>query len=161
MSATTQSAITHATSTTDSRWQAVQTRDRIADGAFVYAVKSTGIYCRPSCASRKPRRAQVIFFPLPEDAEKKGFRACRRCRPNIAPPGDPQTAAVANVCAHIATTLRDPNRAESETALTLPSLAKRAGISTHQLERAFQRITGITPRQYVDAHRMRRLKSRL
>ena len=161
MTAARQSAIPQMSKDADSRWHAVQTRDRIADGAFVYAVKSTGIYCRPSCASRKPRRAQVVFFPLPADAEEKGFRACRRCRPNIAPPSDPQTAAVARVAAYIETTLRDPNRPESDAALTLPSLAKRAGIGPHQLERAFQRLTGITPRQYVDAQRMRHLKSRL
>jgi AraC family transcriptional regulator of adaptative response/methylated-DNA-[protein]-cysteine methyltransferase len=161
MSAANQSAIPQIAIDADSRWRAVQTRDRIADGAFVYAVKSTGIYCRPSCASRKPRRAQVVFFPLPEEAERKGFRPCKRCRPNIAPPGDPQTAGVARVCAYIENILRDPNRAESGSALTLPSLAKRAGIGPHQLERAFQRLTGITPRQYVDAHRMRHLKSRL
>lgn len=163
MTAARQSAIPQAAHDADSRWHAVQTRDRVADGAFVYAVKSTGIYCRPSCASRKPRRAQVVFFPHPEEAEKKGFRPCRRCRPNAAPPTDPQTSAVTKVAAHIESILRDPNRAESESAaaFTLPTLAKRAGISPHQLERAFQRLTGITPRQYVDAHRMRHLKSRL
>ena len=67
----------------EAQWQAVQARDRGADGAFVYAVRSTGIYCRPSCPSRKPERGQVIFFNLPEAAEKKGFRPCLRCRPAL------------------------------------------------------------------------------
>src|SRR3954451_11405869 len=63
------------------KWRAVTTRDRDADGAFVYAVRSTGIYCRPSCPSRKPTRSRVAFFDTPRDAEREGFRPCRRCRP--------------------------------------------------------------------------------
>ncbi|MFZ0634733.1 MAG: bifunctional DNA-binding transcriptional regulator/O6-methylguanine-DNA methyltransferase Ada [Candidatus Acidiferrales bacterium] len=145
----------------DSRWHAVQTRDRIADGAFVYAVRSTGIYCRPSCPSRKPSRGQVAFFRLPEDAERKGFRPCRRCRPHQAEQDDPQAAAVARVCRYIENVLAGSNGADSAAALTLSALAPRAGLSAHQLERAFRRTIGVTPRQYVDAHRMRRLKSRL
>src|SRR5580692_95579 len=82
-------------------WQAVQTRDRKADGAFVYAVRSTGIYCRPSCPSRKPRREQVVFFPLAEAAEQKGFRACQRCRPRAVRLSDPKIEAVARVCREI------------------------------------------------------------
>src|ERR1700733_4353227 len=85
----------------EKRWRSVQTRDRGADGAFVYAVRSTGIYCRPSCPSRRPRREQVEFFPLPEAAERKGFRACLRCRPCLARLRDPRTAAVAKVCREI------------------------------------------------------------
>src|SRR5271155_3568242 len=77
----------------EKKWHAVQTRDRGADGAFVYAVRSTGVYCRPSCASRKPRREQVEFFPLPEAAEQRGFRACLRCRPRLARLRDPRAAA--------------------------------------------------------------------
>src|SRR5271168_4235986 len=83
------------------RWRAVQTRDRGADGTFVYAVRSTGIYCRPSCPSRKPRREQVEFFPLPEAAEQRGFRACLRCRPRLVRLRDPRTASVARVCREI------------------------------------------------------------
>src|SRR5271169_142140 len=82
-------------------WRAVQARDRSADGAFVYAVRSTGIYCRPSCPSRKPRREQVVFFPIPEAAEQQGFRACQRCRPRAINLRDPRTAAVASVCREI------------------------------------------------------------
>jgi AraC family transcriptional regulator of adaptative response/methylated-DNA-[protein]-cysteine methyltransferase len=145
----------------DPRWHAVETRDRFADGAFVYAVLSTGIYCRPSCPSKKPRRAQVLFFRVPEDAERKGYRPCLRCRPAQAEQRDPKAAAVARVCQHIETVLADPNSAGDENPLKLRALASRAGISAHQLGRAFRRLMGITPRQYADALRMRRLKSRL
>src|SRR5277367_6270556 len=143
----------------DSRWLAVQSRNRVADGAFVYAVRSTGIYCRPSCPSRKPRRAQVVFFRMPAQAERAGFRACRRCRPHEAKPADPHAADVARICRHIETALAD--RGGDESALTLAALAALSGLSAHALERAFRRVAGVTPRQYVDAHRMRRLKSRL
>src|ERR1700734_1265697 len=85
----------------DERWRAVQLRDRGADGAFVYAVRSTGIYCRPSCPSRKPARDQVAFFAVPAAAEQKGFRACRRCRPDAAPVKDPRIATVATICRQI------------------------------------------------------------
>jgi AraC family transcriptional regulator, regulatory protein of adaptative response / methylated-DNA-[protein]-cysteine methyltransferase len=139
------------------RWQAVQSRDRSADGAFVYAVRSTGIYCRPSCPSRKPQREQVTFFALAEAAEQKGFRPCRRCRPRAVPVSDPRIAAVARVCREIdARVLGDP-----DARLTLAQLSPSAGMSTYQLERAFRATIGITPRQYADAQRMRRLKSRL
>src|SRR5579863_7210315 len=84
-----------------SRWQAVQARDRSADGAFVYAVRSTGIYCRPSCPARKPRREQVVFFHLPEAAEQKGFRECRRCRPRTVRMRDKKIETVARVCREI------------------------------------------------------------
>jgi AraC family transcriptional regulator, regulatory protein of adaptative response / methylated-DNA-[protein]-cysteine methyltransferase len=148
------------------RWQSVQTRDRGADGAFVYAVRSTGIYCRPSCASRKPRREQVEFFSLPAAAEQRGFRACLRCRPRLARLRDPRTAAVAKVCREIEAQIdadgaKTANGDASETRLTLRTLSSTAGMSAHQLERAFRSVMGISPRQYADARRMRRLKSRL
>ena len=144
-------------------WRAVQSRDRSADGAFVYAVRSTGIYCRPSCPSRKPERNQVVFFALAEAAEQKGFRACRRCRPRAIPVADPKIAIVARVCREIeANILADPGLdTDSDSRLTLAHLSRSAGMSTHQLERAFRATIGITPRQYADAQRMRRLKSRL
>jgi len=139
------------------RWRAVESRDRSADGVFVYAVRSTGIYCRPSCPSRKPRREQVMFFALAEAAEQKGFRPCRRCRPHTVPVSDPRIAAVARVCREIdARVLADP-----DARLTLAHLSHAAGMTTHKLERAFRATIGITPRQYADAQRMRRLKSRL
>jgi AraC family transcriptional regulator, regulatory protein of adaptative response / methylated-DNA-[protein]-cysteine methyltransferase len=145
------------------RWRAVQTRDRKADGAFVYAVRSTGIYCRPSCPSRKPRREQVVFFPLAEAAEQKGFRACQRCRPRAVRLSDPKIEAVARVCREIdARILADPGAdSDGETRITLATLSTSAGMSPHQLERAFRTTIGITPKHYADAQRMRRLKSRL
>ncbi len=146
-----------------SRWQAVQARDRSADGAFVYAVRSTGIYCRPSCPSRKPRREQVVFFPLPEAAEQKGFRECRRCHPRAVPMRDARIETVARVCREIeARILADPGMdVRSDAQLTLAALSTPVGLSPHQLDRAFRSAMGITPRQYADAQRMRRLKSRL
>ncbi|MGD0544761.1 MAG: bifunctional DNA-binding transcriptional regulator/O6-methylguanine-DNA methyltransferase Ada [Candidatus Acidiferrales bacterium] len=145
----------------EANWRAVQSRDRGADGAFVYAVRSTGIYCRPSCASRKPRREQVVFFSLPEAAEQKGFRACQRCRPRAAQVHDPRAEAVARVCRSIDSRLRTESEDDSEAKLTLSALGASVGLGPHQLERAFRRVMGITPRQYADAQRMRRLKSSL
>ena len=146
-----------------SRWQAVQSRDRSADGAFVYAVRSTGIYCRPSCPSRKPGREQVVFFPLPEAAEQKGFRECRRCRPRALPMRDARIATVARVCREIEARVQADSSVDmrSDAQLTLAALGALAGMSPHQLDRAFRSAMGITPRQYADAQRMRRLKSRL
>ncbi len=140
------------------RWNAVQRRDAASDGAFVYAVRSTGIYCRPSCPSRKPRRAQVLFFRGAEAAELAGYRECRRCHPRHFSPGagaaaDPAAATVALACRQIA--------ANDEEAPRLGALAKKAGVSPHQLGRAFRRVIGLTPRQYADAIRLGRLKRRL
>jgi AraC family transcriptional regulator, regulatory protein of adaptative response / methylated-DNA-[protein]-cysteine methyltransferase len=145
------------------RWRAVQTRDRHADGAFVYGVRSTGIYCRPSCPSRKPRRDQVVFFPLPEAAEQHGFRECRRCHPRGVRVRDARIQAVARVCREIEGRIQaDPGiDSRSDTHLTLAALGRSTGMSPHQLDRAFRSAMGITPRQYADAQRMRRLKSRL
>ena len=142
-------------------WRAVETRDRGADGAFVYAVRSTGIYCRPSCPSRRPRREQVIFFSFAEAAEHAGFRACKRCRPNVAPAADPNIEKMRGVCRAIDEMVLADAGGEAGLDLTLAALSAKAGMSPHQLERAFRRAMGITPRQYADAQRMRRLKSRL
>jgi AraC family transcriptional regulator, regulatory protein of adaptative response / methylated-DNA-[protein]-cysteine methyltransferase len=133
----------------------VLTRDRRYDGVFVYAVRSTGIYCRPSCPSRRPRRTQVTFFPVPEAAEQAGFRACRRCRPKQShPPGnDPRSDAVQRVCRFL--------DEHPDAPATLASLARQVGITTHQLHRAFTRLIGITPREYREAARVRRLQGHL
>lgn len=126
----------------DERWRAVLARDRRLDGTFVYAVRSTGIYCRPSCASRRPRRTQVTFFPIPEAAEREGYRACLRCRPAEAQSADPAVALVRDACRAI----------ESGAVLaTRPQ----------QLARAFKRVLGITPKQYADARRVARFKQEL
>src|SRR5690242_2920803 len=79
-------------------WDAVLARDASRDGSFVFAVRSTGIYCRPSCPARRPRREQVRFFPLPEAAEQAGFRPCRRCHPRRTHTNDPQTELVRSIC---------------------------------------------------------------
>lgn len=136
------SAVTFQTMSPTQRWQAVLARDRRCDGAFVYAVRSTGIYCRPSCASRRPRRTQVTFFPIPEAAEREGYRACRRCRPSDANGGDPAVALV-----------RDAVRA-------IAAGQKPQG-NPQRLARAFKRILGITPRAYAETRRLSRLKHEL
>jgi len=133
-------------------WRAVLARDKQWDAAFVYAVRSTGIYCRPSCPSRRPGRGQVLFFALPEAAEQRGFRACQRCHPRRAA-RDPNAELVQRVCRYIETNLEGP--------LTLAALAAQVRIGPHHLQRTFQRIMGITPRQYADARRLGLLKKRL
>jgi AraC family transcriptional regulator of adaptative response/methylated-DNA-[protein]-cysteine methyltransferase len=135
------------------RWRIVLARDRRFDGTFVYAVRSTGIYCRPSCPSRRPRRNLVEFFPIPEAAEAAGFRACRRCRPSLAPAPDPAVAVVRDLCRAI--------DAQPEGPADLASLGRRAGLSSHQVLRAFRRVLGVSPREYRDARRLGRLRSSL
>jgi len=137
--------------TSEHRWRIVLARDRRYDGAFVYAVRSTGIYCRPSCASRRPRRGQVTFFPIPEAAEREGFRACRRCHPADVNGGDPAIALVREACRAL----------EAPDAPPLGTLAQRLGQRPHGLLRAFKRVLGITPQQYRDARRVTRFKHEL
>jgi AraC family transcriptional regulator of adaptative response/methylated-DNA-[protein]-cysteine methyltransferase len=143
----------------DALWRSVRMRDRSADGAFVYAVRSTGVYCRPSCPSRKPQRGQIVFFALPEAAEQQGFRACRRCRPRTVHALDPKVDLVARVCREIESRVR--NAGDDDSKITLSALSAPLGVSLHQLERAFRGVMGITPRQYADAQRMRSVKSGL
>jgi AraC family transcriptional regulator, regulatory protein of adaptative response / methylated-DNA-[protein]-cysteine methyltransferase len=142
-------------------WLSVRMRDRSADGEFVYGVRSTGVYCRPSCPSRKPRREQVVFFALPEAAEQQGFRACRRCRPRAIGARDPKIEVVARVCRQIESRIVKGDDLNDGLPLTLGALSRPLGLSSHQLERAFRSVMGITPRQYADAQRMRRVKSQL
>jgi AraC family transcriptional regulator of adaptative response/methylated-DNA-[protein]-cysteine methyltransferase len=137
----------------NSQWRIVLTRDRRYDGDFVYAVRSTGIYCRPSCPSRRPRRTLVRFFPIPEAAEAAGFRACRRCHPGQVQPHDPAVALVRELCRAI--------DAQPDGPADLTALGRRAGRSPHQVLRAFRRVLGVSPRQYRDARRVSRLKSSL
>lgn len=135
----------------DARWRAVSVRDRTQDGDFVYAVSSTGIYCKPSCPSRRPHRARVSFFANPTEAKAAGFRACKRCRPD-ASASDPTGTAVERACRHIEA---------AETAPTLEELSTVSGLSPHYLQRTFKRIVGVSPKQYWDAVRQRRLKDAL
>ena len=139
--------------TPERRWRIVLARDRHYDGAFVYAVQSTGIYCRPSCPSRRPRREHVTFFPVPEAAEVAGFRPCRRCRPSVASPPDPGVPLVRTVCRLI--------DAHPDRPASLAILSARAGVTSHRLLRTFKRVLGISPRQYRDARRLDRFKTEL
>lgn len=132
-------------------WQAVLSKDARFDGQFVFAVSSTGVYCRPSCPSRRANRARVTFFDLPEAAEQAGFRACLRCRPQSARVLDPQVELVRRVCSVL-------NSSESET-VKLAALAKHAGVSVFHLQRTFKRVMGISPRQYLAARRFGNFKS--
>lgn len=141
----------------EQRWQAVAARDGGVDGTFVYGVTSTGIYCRPGCASRRPNRVNVRFFDLPGAAEAAGFRACRRCRPDQAAPRDPQVQAVQQACQAIDRHLDDGD----DGVPTLRQLADTVGLSPHHLQRTFKRLMGISPRQYADARRLDRLKQGL
>ena len=134
------------------RWQAVVARDRSADGLFVYAVRSTGVYCRPSCASRRPRRALVLFFDAAVDAERGGFRACRRCRPGESTTPDPWIEKIRRACVYLAHVEGHPS---------LAVLAARLGGSPYHLQRNFKRMVGVTPREYAEACRLRTVKRRL
>ena len=133
------------------RWRIVLARDRRYDGRFVYAVRSTGVYCRPSCPSRRPRRAQVAFYSGPDDAEAAGFRACRRCHPRDAGAADPAATLVRAACARLDAAPEQP----------LAPLARALGASPFQLTRAFRRVLGVTPQQYRDARRRERLRAEL
>jgi len=139
-------------------WQAVLARDAQFESSFVYAVRSTGIYCRPTCASRRPSRQQVAFYASPEAAEQAGFRPCRRCRPRgtAADSRSAQAKLVERLCREIEASLD-----EGDGAITLTTLSQRVGTNPYQIQRSFKRVMGITPRQYADAKRLARLKSRL
>src|SRR5579863_3573272 len=113
----------------DRRWRAVETRDPSFDGEFVYAVRSTGIYCRPWCPSRRPRRGQVVFYPAPPDAERAGSRPCRRCHPRDASPRRRQNGLIARLCRII-----EENVARPDASLTLYALSSQAGMSPHHLQ---------------------------
>jgi AraC family transcriptional regulator, regulatory protein of adaptative response / methylated-DNA-[protein]-cysteine methyltransferase len=145
--------ITHValSSSDNARWQAVQGRDARADGRFVYAVSSTGIYCRPSCPSRRPRADRVAFFPTPDAAERAGFRACRRCDPRADRSASQQKVDRAR--AWIET---HPDQRPS-----LARLARVAGASPWHLQRTFKRLLGLTPAEYAQARRAARLKTEL
>jgi len=136
----------------EKRWQAVLARDAGHDGAFVFAVSSTGVYCRPSCPSRRPRRENVTFFPEPNAAEKAGFRACLRCRPKAAG-GNARAEVIKEVCRYIERHLDEP--------ITLARLGSAFHQSPFHLQRTFKSVLGITPKAYADSCRVNQLKRNL
>jgi AraC family transcriptional regulator of adaptative response/methylated-DNA-[protein]-cysteine methyltransferase len=136
----------------EDRWAAVQRRDRGADGSFYYSVRTTGVYCRPSCPARLARRENVRFHRSCEEAERAGFRPCKRCRPDEAGLAGRRAAAVAKACRLIETT---------EELLNLDALAESAGMSRFHFHRVFKSVTGVTPKAYAVAHRAQRVREEL
>lgn len=136
----------------DPRWMAVLTRDPAADGQFVYGVRTTGIYCRPSCPSRAARPQNVALYATCDDAEAAGMRACLRCRPRGASSSEAQAALVEAACRTIET---------ADEAPSLDALAEGAGVSPFHFHRVFKAATGLTPKAYADAHRAKRVRAEL
>lgn len=137
----------------DPRWEAVLARDVRADGAFVYAVRTTGVYCRPTCPSRRPRRDSVAFFAGPDAAEIAGYRACRRCRPRGSAQPPAGLGQARRACAFI--------QAHAEEPLTLSRIASHVGASPFHLQRTFTKLVGISPRAYHEAVRAGRFRDGL
>jgi AraC family transcriptional regulator of adaptative response/methylated-DNA-[protein]-cysteine methyltransferase len=136
----------------DERWAAVVRRDRSADGVFYYSVRTTGVYCRPSCASRLALRKNVRFHASCEEAQRAGFRACKRCRPNASGIDEQHAAGVAKACRLIESSEEMPN---------LDMLAAAAGMSRFHFHRVFKRITGVTPKVFAAARRAQRVRDEL
>ena len=151
MSALLDQKMTSANDQQDLFWNAVVTRDSQFDGQFVFAVSSTGIYCRPSCPARRPRRDRVSFFSLPEAAQQSGFRPCKRCQPQKHFADDPQVELVRRACRLIEDSL--------EETMDLETLGNRLGLSSFHLQRTFKQIMGVTPREFSEACRTNRFKS--
>ncbi len=136
----------------DERWQALVKRDPQACGEFVYGVLTTGVYCRPACASRLPNRENVRFFGNREEAEQAGFRPCRRCRPDAPGRDEPHIRAVLKACKRMH---------EDEPPPSLKELARDAGLSPFHFQRVFKKIVGVTPKQYAMERRAARLREHL
>lgn len=149
--------ISHPANTPDfasdaTRWNAITHRDLRADGRFYYAVRSTGVYCRPSCASRPARRENVDFYESTYAAEQAGFRPCRRCHPHEPALAEQRADAVAKACRTIET---------AECVPTLDALAQAAGMSRFHFHRVFKSVTGVTPKAYAAQHRAQRVRDEL
>ena len=134
------------------RWTAVQARDPAADGRFLYSVSTTGVYCHPSCAARPALRRNVAFHADRPAAEQAGFRACKRCRPDLPPRAEREAALVARACRSIE---------QAEEGLRLDDLAAEAGVSPFHFHRLFRRIAGVTPKAYAAARRAARVQAGL
>lgn len=141
-----------ATTLADPRWATVLARDGTADGQFFYSVKTTGVYCRPSCAARTPRPENVAFHGTAADAERAGFRPCKRCKPDQPSIAARHAETVARLCRLIE---------QAETPPDLATLSAHADLSPHHLHRIFKSITGLTPRAYAVAHRDQRIRAKL
>lgn len=152
MKTTSKSTALAAATMADPRWVAVLARDPAADGGFLYSVRTTGVYCRPSCAARRARPEHVAFHLTAADAERAGFRPCLRCRPNQPPLVEQHAATVAGLCRFIES---------AEQAPSLEALAEEAGLSVYHLHRLFKAATGLTPKAYAEAHRARRVRAEL
>ena len=133
----------------DECYAAVQRRDCSRDGAFFYGVRTTGVYCRPSCAARLARRENVSFHPTCTAAEQAGFRACRRCRPNEASQTERQAETVRRACRLIDAAEEMP---------VLADIARQVGVSPFHFHRLFKQATGVTPKAYAAARRAARLQ---
>jgi AraC family transcriptional regulator of adaptative response/methylated-DNA-[protein]-cysteine methyltransferase len=136
----------------DPRWASLMARSTEADGTFVYSVRTTGVYCRPSCAARRPKPENVRFHPTREEAETAGFRPCKRCRPDQPSLLEQHAAKVTLACRLIETSPAIPS---------LEALASEAGLSPFHFHRVFKAITGLTPRAYGAAHRGKRVRAEL
>ncbi len=137
--------------TAESRWAAVLARNPEADGEFYYAVRTTGVYCRPSCSARRAQRENVAFYGTPRDAESAGFRPCKRCRPNESV-ADTHAVAVQDVCRFLE---------NADVMPKLSDLATTAGLSQFHFHRLFRSRTGVTPKAFFEAHRANRLRAQL
>jgi AraC family transcriptional regulator of adaptative response/methylated-DNA-[protein]-cysteine methyltransferase len=137
----------------DKCWESVRTRDSGQDESFLYGVLTTGVYCRPACPSRKPLRKNVRFYESPADAERDGFRPCLRCRPLAEAGPDPTAERIRGVCRYI--------EAQSDESLKLEDLARQASMSPSHFQRTFKAVVGLSPKQYLDATRLRKLKKGL
>ena len=136
---------------TEVLWRAVEARDARFDGAFVFGVRTTGIFCRPSCSARKPKRENVAFYERFEQAEHDGFRACLRCKPKNETGTDPQIDMVLRACELI----------EKEEQLSLETLSDELGLSPSHFQRTFKEIVGISPKKYGEMKRLERFKTEI
>jgi AraC family transcriptional regulator, regulatory protein of adaptative response / methylated-DNA-[protein]-cysteine methyltransferase len=136
----------------EARWEAVLSRNTAFDGHFYYAVETTGIYCRPSCPAKRPKRAHVLFYDTIEDAEAGGFRACKRCNPGRPSLAAVQSAKISQACRMMET---------AETPPSLTTLAAAVGLSPHHFHRVFKAALGVTPKAYADAQRVSRVREGL
>ncbi len=136
-----------------SYWDAVTAHDRAMDGVFFYAVRTTGVYCRPSCPGRRPKPENVVFFHTRTGAERAGFRPCKRCKPERDIQTDANSEIVEKVCRYI--------DAHPDKPATLEALSSAIGLSPFHLHRTFKALTGITPRAYADSRRLESLKAGL